>query len=202
MTDSTRVLDEKRDYFRVDDMAFLTYRVVSWAEARESQALDSSLPVHRHVIKANFDRLSRELQPLYNVIRLSNSKVAEYLTILDKKITLLSEYMFTEDTCENDVELQQVNIGGGGLLFISDKPIIENAMLELKMKLLPEEEICIFTYAKVISCTLYKEERDELTYRISVEYAFMDDDVRDLITRHVLHKERALINRVESSSDL
>lgn len=196
MTDSKKVLDDKRNYFRVDDMAYLSYRVVSWAEARESQTLDSSLPVHRHTIKANFDRLSRELQPLHNVIKSSNSKVAEYLAILDKKITLLSEYMLTEDTSENDVELQQVNIGGGGLLFISDNPIIESAMLELKLKLLPER-ICIFTYAKVISCTRFNVDNDTQAYRISVKYEFMNDDVRDLITRHVLHKERAKINREE-----
>lgn len=197
MKDSNNELDDKRNYFRVDDMAFLTYRVVSWAEVRLLQVRDSSLPVHKYTIKAKLNRLSRELQPLYNVIRKSNSSVAEYLATLDKKITLLTEYMFKEDATENHAELQQINIGGGGLLFVSDKPIVESAMLELKMKLLPEK-MCIFSYAKVISCTLLENENKKPKYRISVEYEFMDDDVRDLITRHVLHKERSLINRAES----
>lgn len=194
MKDSNRMLNEKREYFRVDDMAFLSYRIVSWAEARSLQAPGSTLPVHKHTITANLDRLSRELQPLYNVIKASNSNLAEYLATLDKKITLLSEYMLKEDAAESDVALQQVNIGGGGLLFISDKPIAESTMLEIEMKLLPEET-SIITYAKVIACNQMEEENRKQRYRISVKYEFMDDDVRDLITRHVLHKERSLINR-------
>lgn len=194
MKGSSKVLNEKRDFFRVDDMAFLSYRIISWAEARLLQAPDSSLPVHKHTIMANLDRLSRELQPIYNVIKVSNSNLAEYLSTLDKKITLLSDYIFKEDTTESDVELQQVNIGGGGLSFVSDEPIVENSMLELKMKLLPEET-SISSYAKVIACNQNEKENGKQLYRISVEYVFMDDDVRDLITRHVFHKERSLLNR-------
>ena len=190
-----RSLDnDKRKYFRVDDIALLSYRVVTWAEVRSVQKQDAGLPVHKLTFKANLDRLSRELQPLYNIIKSSNPNIALYLSTLDKKINLLSQYLTEDDEAENDIKPQQVNIGAGGLSFTSDKPVVEGAMLELQMRLLPEYT-SIFSYARVISCTQLEESPEQQDYKIAVEFEFMDDDVRDLIIRHVLGKERTLISK-------
>ena len=186
--------DEKREYFRIDDMAFLSYRIVSWVEVRESQKSNPSLPVSNLTFKANLDRLSRELQPLHNVIKLSNSNVAQYLSVLDKKINLLSEYLIEDDETDISVEPQEVNIGGGGLSFVIEKSVAISAMLELTMKLLPEDMV-IHSYAKVITCCqIDRQENEKIRYRIGVKFEFMDEDVRDLITRHVLVREQALLN--------
>ena len=186
--------DEKREYFRIDDMAFLSYRIVSWVEVRESQKSNPSLPVSNLTFKANLDRLSRELQPLHNVIKLSNSNVAQYLSVLDKKINLLSEYLIEDDETDISVEPQEVNIGGGGLSFVIEKSVAISAMLELTMKLLPEDMV-IHSYAKVITCCqVDRQGNEKIRYRIGVKFEFMDEDVRDLITRHVLVREQALLN--------
>ncbi len=185
---------EKRKYFRIDDMAFLSYRVVSWAEVRESQKPKPSEHVSNLTFKANLDRLSRELQPLHNVIKLSNSNVATYLGVLDKKINLLSDYLIVDNEVDISVEPQEVNIGGGGLSFISDKSLSIDAMLELTMKLVPEDMV-IHSYAKVITCCAVDRKKDEkIRYRVGVKFELMDEDVRDLITRHVLVREQALLN--------
>lgn len=184
---------DKRKYFRVDDIAFLSYRLVSWAEVRSAQKQEHGLPVHKFTCKANLDRLSRELQPLYKIIKSSNPNLALYLATLDKKLNLLSQYLIDDDETGNDIGPQQVNIGAGGLSFTSDKSVVASAMLELQMKLLPEN-MCIFSYARVVSCTRLEESAEQQGYKIAVEFEFMDDDVRDLITRHVLARELALIN--------
>lgn len=191
---SKAISEDKRGYFRIDDMVYLSYRVVSWTEVRSSEMPGPSLPVQKLTFKSNLDRLSRELQPLYNMINRSNSNIAEYLNTLDKKINLLSNYLLEDEEDENDVEPQQVNIGGGGLLFVADKPVVEGAMLELKMKLLPEA-MSIYSYAKVVTCVEFESEEKEKEYKVGVEFEYMDDDVRDLITRHVLIKEQELINK-------
>ena len=193
MKDIKKGADDRRKFFRIDDEAVLTYKKVSWKDVLASQQSEASFSVDKFAAKAHLDRLSRELQPLYKVIKASNSNIAEYLLTLDKKISLLSEYLIELDD-EADIEPCEVNIGGGGLLFVSDKPVVAGAMLELKMKLLPNETY-IYSFAKVISCTKIDEGADNENYKIAVEFEFMDDDVRDLITRHVLHKERALINK-------
>lgn len=187
--------DEKRQYFRVDDMAFLSYRIVPWVEIHESQKYKmTSEPVSNLTFKANLDRLSRELQPLHNVIKLSNTNVAKYLGVLDKKISLLCDYLVVDDGIEVSVEPQEVNIGGGGLSFVEDKALNIGAMLELSMKLLPEDTV-IHSYAKVITCCSVDRKKDEkIRYRIGVQFEDMDEDVRNIITRHVLVREQALLN--------
>lgn len=183
---------DKRKYFRINDLAYLSYKVVTWADVRLSNSNpDFKSPVDKLTFKANLDSLSRELKPLYNVINSTNPSVARYLSNLDEKICILSEYILGEKEIFNDVEPQHVNIGGGGLMLVSDKPVITGAMLELKMKLLPED-LAICCYAKVISCTQTEEVAGHENYKIAVEFEFMDEDVRDLITRHVLVKEQAL----------
>ncbi len=186
--------NEKREYFRIDDMAFLSYRIVSWAEVRDSQKPRTNESVSNLTFKANLDRLSRELQPLYNVIKMSSSNVAKYLSVLDQKINLLSDYLIVDDEADISVEPQEVNIGGGGLSFISDKTISIGAMLELTMKLVPEDMV-IHSYAKVItSCSVDRKLDEKIRYRVGVKFEFMDEDVRDFITRHVLVREQALLN--------
>ena len=185
---------DKRKYFRIDDVALLSYRVVSWDEVRSAQKLDHSLPITKHTLKANLDRLSRELQPLYNVIKPSSPNIANYLATLDKKINLLGEYLIKDNETETDMKLYHINIGAGGFSFISDKYILDGATLELQLKLLPEG-ITIYSYARVISCSQQNDSSEQQTYKSAVEFEFMEDDVRDMISRHVLNKERALINK-------
>lgn len=194
MKDINKVTEERRKFFRIDDVAVLTYKVVSWADAHTSKSLDAGLLVDKFATKAHLDRLSRELQPLYKVIKSSNSNIAEYLSTLDKKISLLSECLMADEGAEQDIEPRKVNISGGGVLFVSDKPVASGAMLELRMKLLPKQ-IYVYSYAKVISCTEVDEGAEDQEYKIAVKFEHMEDDVRDLITRHVLVREQALINK-------
>ena len=183
-----------RKYFRIDDIVFMSYKLVSWNEARLLDKPGSNLPVNKPIYKAKMDRLSRELQPLYKVISTSNSSILQCLETLDKKISILSDYLLEEDeSVEQDIQPQKVNIGGGGLLFKSEKTILTDSMLELRMKLVPENA-SIFTYAKVISC-IQDKTSEQKSYKIALEYVFMDDDVRNLITRHVLSREQALLNK-------
>lgn len=196
MKKETRVLDkEKRNYFRIDDIVRLSYRVVSWEEVRSSQKQKHSSLKDNFTIKTNLDSLSRELQPLYNIIKSGNPNIARYLATLDKKINLLGEYLIENEETDVNVEPQQVNIGAGGLSFISDKPIIIGAVLEIQMKL-PPGNAAIVSYARVISCTGLEDGTKQQEYKIAVEFEFMDDDVRDLLARYILDKERALINKV------
>lgn len=186
--------DDMRKYFRVNDMVSFSYKVLSWADARLLQENTIKKPMHRFMIKTNLERLSRELQPLHKVINSSNSNVAQYLATLDKKISLLSECLLEDDEDDSEIEVQEVNIGGGGLMFFSEKAINVGAMIETKMRLMPEDRK-IFSYARVVSCSRLEDQGPCQGYKIAVEFKFMDDDVRDLITRHVLLKEQELINK-------
>lgn len=182
---SQKCQDEKRSFFRIDDLALLQLREVSSDEVSRLSAEDQ-LSIDKLTLKARFDSISRELRPLHNIITSKSTHMAEYLAALDNKLNLLSEFIMQVEKSEMDVESQQVNIGAGGVSFIHGSPIMIGAMLELRLVLLPEDA-GVFSYARVVSCSRM-EECDG--YRVALEFIGMDDEVRDLITRHVLLREQ------------
>ena len=182
---------ERRSFFRIDDNAILFYRIISEEDYETDHQEHDQLLVDKMTIKARFDSISRELQPLFRVIQAGSPDIAQYLSALDKKLNLLSEYYVELAMGDLDMTPRKINLGAGGLAFVSQSPIMSGTPMELRIVLLPEH-YGVFTYAKVVSCA---RNTDDLTnvnsYKISVEFENMSDEVRDVITRHVLGKEQA-----------
>jgi len=187
---------EKRNYFRIDDIAILHYRIVSEESHAEDKNPDDQQLIDKLTLRARFDCITREMQPLYRVIEAGSPEIAQYLSAIDKKLNLLSEYYVEIAMGDMDMAPQKVNLGAGGLSFISASPIMSGAILELRLVLLPEH-MGIFSYARVVACSRNSDGMAEPGhYRISVEFDRMNDDVRDIISRHVLAKEQKSISKV------
>jgi c-di-GMP-binding flagellar brake protein YcgR len=186
---------EKRNYFRIDDIAILHYRVVSKDSHDEDKNHDDQLLIDKLTLKARFDCITREMQPLFRVVEAGSPEIAQYLSALDKKLNLLSEYYVEIAMSEMDMTPQKVNLGAGGLSFISASPIMSGSTLELRLVLLPEHT-GIFSYARVVACTRNTNDMAEPGhYRISVEFERMSADVQDIISRHVLAREQESIRK-------
>ena len=191
----TRKSEERRNYFRIDDVAILHYRVVSDDDYGSGQRNDEHPLIDKLTLKARFDSISRELSPLYRTIEAANPEIARYLSSIEKKLNLLSEYYVDMAMGELGTSPQKVNLGAGGVSFISSSPILPGSLMELRIVLLPEH-YGVFTYARVVNCVRNGDDENEKnSYKVSVEYERMSDDVRDKITRHVLNKEQQSISK-------
>jgi hypothetical protein len=188
--------EERRGYFRIDDVALLHYRLIDGGEEDSGQS--GKLLLEKLTLKAKFDTVSRELQPLHHLISTSSPKIAHYLSALDKKLDILAEYLINTEMGAMGISPQAVNIGAGGVAFLSSSPIMSGALLEFWIVLLPEN-IGIFSYARVVSCTRTSE-KDITGYKIAVTFENMDEEVRDLICRHVLTVEREAISNKKNAS--
>lgn len=186
MTDTDR-----RGYFRIDDVTLLHHKVIEGEDSEDNGQSDSLL-LEKLTLKARFDTISRELQPLQRIISADSPNTAQYLSALEKKLDILAEYLIDTEMSDIGVRPQEVNIGAGGVAFISSSPLMSGALIELRIVLLPEN-IGIFTHARVVSC-LPVSENDTNAYKVAVKFEHMDDEVRDLICRHVLTVERASIS--------
>lgn len=187
---------ERRSFFRIDDTAILHYRVLSDEDHGGEPNEEDQMLIDKLTLKARFDSISREMQPLFRVIEASNPDIARYLSSLDRKLNLLSEYYAEIAMGDMGMSSQQVNLGAGGMAFASLSPIMIGSVLELRIVLLPEH-YGIFSYAKVVSCARDTDDASNgNSYRIAVEFENMSDDVRDIITRHVLGKEQETISKV------
>lgn len=186
---------EKRSFFRIDDMAIIKHRQVSDEHVNTDAWRHEQVDINKLTLKARFDSMSREMQPMLKMIGKSNSRIADYLEALDRKLNMLSEYVIECEMAEMNIKPRQVNIGAGGISFASGSPVMVGAMLELRMIMLPENT-GIFSYARVVTCSKLDEpDEDGNQYRIALEFVNMDDDVRDLITRHVLRKEQEQLRK-------
>ncbi|MGB5520035.1 MAG: PilZ domain-containing protein [Gammaproteobacteria bacterium] len=184
---------ERRNYFRIDDFVILHYRIISDEELGKDQHAEDRLMIDKLTLKARFDSISRELQPLFRVIQAASPEIAQYLSSIDKKLNILSEYYVDNAMGDMDMSPQKVNIGAGGLCFLSPSPLMSGTILEMRVVLLPEH-YGLFTYARVVSCVRNSDDTDRSNpYKISVQYIHMSDEVRDTITRHVLTRERQSI---------
>jgi hypothetical protein len=178
---------ERRGYFRIDDVTLLHHKAIDG-----DGGFDEKLLLEKLTLKAKFDTLSRELQPLRHIIGSSNPNVAKYLSALEKKLDVLAEFLIDTEMSDMDIRPQEVNIGAGGVAFLSSSPASPGSLLELRIVLLPENT-GIFSYARVVSCSPVSESGSK-DYKIAVMFEQMDDEVRDLICRHVLAVERETIN--------
>lgn len=183
---------DRRNYFRIDDVTILYYRVLSEDEDINQDCL-AQLSIDKLTLKARFESLSRELTPLGSVIGEANPKLAQYLAVIDKKLDMLSEVLLNSALDELNEEPKKVNISAGGLSFESSDPVELGSLLELRIILLPTY-VGIYSHARVVSCKAEGDEADdEGMYKIAVEFIRMDEELRDLISRHVLSRERAAL---------
>ena len=184
---------DRRNYFRIDDVTILYHRVLANDEESHSQEEVNQLAIDRLTLKARFEALTRELKPLSSHIEQGNPRLAQYLAAIDKKLNMLSEVLMDAAVDDLDEKPQKVNISAGGLSFESSSPITPGSILELRIILLPTN-VGIYSHARVVLCK--KEDEDgegNKMYKIAVEFVRMDEEFRDLISRHVLSRERAAL---------
>jgi len=191
---SENINAEQREFFRIDDTAIVQFRTVSETEYQQLASATNDVP-DKLTLKAKFDCLSRQLQPLHRTISSRHPDVAKYLSMLDTKLNMLTEQLIKDELDEVANSPQVVNIGAGGMSFSSDMPVMAGSLLELRLVLLPEMT-GILTYANVISCV--RSSSNDATgneYQVAVQFERMKDEVRDIISRHVLTREQARLRQ-------
>ena len=183
---------DRRNFFRIDDISILYYRVLGHDEAKDPQCADAQelLSINKLTLKARFESLTRETSPLSRSIEQYRPQLAQYLAIVDTKLNMLSEVLMNSAIEELNEEPQRVNISAGGLSFMTPEPIKLDSTLELRVVLLPSN-VGIYCHAKVVFCEIVTESPN--IYKVAVEFLDMEEQSRDQISRHVLGREQAAL---------
>ena len=189
-------IPDQREYFRIDDTAIIQYRQVSEDEQQQLTVVASNF-TDRLTLKAKFDTMSRQLQPLHRTIDARHSDIGKYLAAMDRKLNMLAEQLVKDELDEMGNIPQIVNIGAGGMSFSAEVPIMTGTMLELRLVLLPETT-GVSTYANVVSCVRKTAtESEDDGYQIAVHFEHMSDEIRDIISRHVLAREQDRLRKLK-----
>jgi len=182
--------NDKRENLRIDDDVIFAYRVLTETEDGSDLSLDPIL--QSASLTDALNELEVQGQSLRQKLALKQPKLAEYLHIQNRKITLLTDFVtkeliakFLEQVDKRD--LTNVNLSAGGLAFYRSEPIETEQKLKIKCVLLPEYE-CIISDAKVVSCLKQTNTSD---YRIGVCFTSLTDHQEQLIAKHAFQKQLA-----------
>ncbi|MCB1875763.1 MAG: PilZ domain-containing protein [Chromatiales bacterium] len=192
--------DERRRYFRVDDVVSLNFSVIPADSLTACIERLERGPESSFTLPASLAAISQELRGNMEKIEQLNPTIAAYLRGLDRKIDLLSTVILKQQNEAPHVS-RAVNLSAVGMAFRTEQALELDALLELKLLLYPSLT-GILTYGKVIKCVHEPGIDPDFPQRVAVEFAYMRDHDRDLLINHVVQCQYRQLQERRRSLDL
>ncbi len=190
--------EDRRSFFRLDDMAHLSYRVINAEDLPASlEALERSV-ADSFSVMPNLNALSQQMAACLHKIEQRDPDVATYLKSIDQKIEMLGRALLAKDTGLAATPARPVNLSAGGLALRSEEALEEGTILEVKMLLLPSFT-GILTYGSVVACEP-EDDDPEYDYCLRIGFTHMRDVDRDALIRHLLRRQADLLRKRRETS--
>lgn len=171
--------DERRQFFRVDDEAEISFKVMSNDETDDW--IDSRA-------KADHERKSQlENEILTTLAKLKGSQpeLARLLSLINQKMNTLNFELHREDSHEltliDEDPLSSINLSACGISFVSDKQVIEEQVLLLQMRLLPSNSK-VTLLGKVIDTEPGPSHNKQI---VRIAFEDIDSATQDLLIQHL-----------------
>ena len=178
---STQDVDDRREYYRIDDTIALDFTPLSGASALASEVLHDPSPLFN--LLSDLHLLDFESQHLLRHISERDRTLATYLKVVNKRIDLLGQAL-AQNLLRDIGAPRQVSMSEGGISFNNQHAVATGTHLAIKMVLMPQG-LGLLLRAKVVNC----RERADGQYEIGTEYEALTDAQRQLLARHILQKQ-------------
>lgn len=179
---------ERRRFFRIEDIVGLKTEVID--QQQVEQKLESFWQdQHQFSVRNEFNYKLEQHQADLKNIKIKMPEVGRYLEVLQQQLDILTEKLLTDEDKFTELEMQ-VNLSAQGLAFLTDESVPVGVIVELHLKLLPENQQ-IVVFAKVIDCKEVADEQGQ--YKIALDFEHIHEADRELLVKHVHGKQlRAL----------
>lgn len=181
--------EERRDYFRVEDMAQIQCLSID-----RSSALANICPTA--FSQQNNGKLIRELQEidldntqLLRSIGDKNRDLEHYLKSINRKLELVAKQLVEATETNPGQQTQLVSISEGGLSFRSPAAYAEDSYLAVQLTLLPSH-LSLVLFARIINCTKSHDTTDS-DFSIGVSFVQLRDSDRQIIAKHIMQLQMA-----------
>lgn len=195
-------LDERRQFFRIDDSLSLSYRQVSPDQlATLIESLENGIDSDFTVV-SSLAAVSQEMMGTLNKIEKSRPEIAAYLKSLDNKIDILGRALMAQTTELLRQPAQAVNISGTGISFQVDEFIQPGTILELKLLLTPSYA-GILSFVEVVGCDAIATDTGQPGQGHNLRATFMHirERDRDVLIQHVIQRQGVQIRRARAAQD-
>ncbi len=178
---TTRDDADRREYYRIDDTIALEFSQLNGAQALASEVLHDSSPLFN--LLSDLHLADFESQHLLRHITERDRTLANYLTVINKRIDLLGQAV--AQSLLRDIGLpRKVSLSEGGISFNNAQAIDVGSHLAIKMVLMPQA-LGLLLRAEVVHC----HPRDDLQFEIGTRFEALTDAQRQLLARHILQKQ-------------
>ena len=177
---STLDEEDRREYYRIEDMIALEIRPLSALEAAGQEVLQDASPLFNLLSELHLSEF--ESQHLLRQISERDRNLAAFLKSQNKRIDLLSQVIAI--TVLGQIgEPQPVIISEGGIDFQHPSPIAAGSRLSIKLVLMPQA-LGLLLRARVTHC-----DRKGDGFDVGTEFEHLTDAQRQLLARHILQKQ-------------
>ncbi|WP_192981124.1 MULTISPECIES: PilZ domain-containing protein [unclassified Pseudomonas] len=178
---STNDVDDRREYYRIDDTIALEFSLLSGAEAHASDALHDPSPLFN--LLSDLHLTDFESQHLLRHITERDRTLANYLKVINKRIDLLGQAV-AQSLLRDIGAPRQVSLSEGGISFNNAQAVAPGSHLAIKMVLMPQA-LGLLLRGQVVHCS----QRADGQFEIGTEFEALTDAQRQLLARHILQKQ-------------
>ncbi|PYC24649.1 PilZ domain-containing protein [Pseudomonas alcaligenes] len=178
---SNQDVDDRREYYRIEDTIALDFSLLSGAEAHASDPLHDNSPLFNLLSELHLTDF--ESQHLLRHISERDRTMANYLKVINKRIDLLGQAV-AQSLLRDVGAPRRVSLSEGGISFNHGQAVPAGSHLAIKMVLMPQA-LGLLLRARVVHC----QARADGQFEIGTEFEALTDAQRQLLARHILQKQ-------------
>ena len=189
---STLDEEERREYYRIDDMIALQIKSLSAPEAASKEVLLDDSPLFNLLSELHLSEF--EAQHLLRQLSEKDRTLAAFLKVQNKRLDLISQIMAQSLRAELGAA-QPVIISEGGIDFQHPVPLAIGAHLAVKLVLMPQA-LGLLLRARVTRCA-----PKGAGFEVGTEFESIPDIQRQLLARYILQKQAQQRRLAREQSD-
>ncbi len=191
--------DERRNYYRLEDRVYMEFRLAEETELERYLTQQEEGPQPVSGASLQLDYLSRQMAPLIASIRAESPAIAQYLEHLDRKVDIVAGMVFFDRFHDEAGRYRchsgnTLDISEGGASFLATQAFPVGCFLFCRL-IIAGPQMGIETFARVVYC----ENVDSGDHRIGVEFPYINDYQRKLLSRYIFDRQREQIRRRQES---
>jgi len=192
---------DRRQFFRIDDTVRLQIQPLSPADLASGVANLERGFDGNFTVMSSLAAVTAQMAASMRRIENHDADVAAYLRGLDQKIEILGRAFLAQESELMSSEHQSVNLSAGGVSVCVNNPMDVGQGLEIRMLLYPSFT-GLLSFGEVVGCIeMDPDENDGYDYQLRVEFVHMREQDREILIRHVLHRQSEILRaRREESS--
>ncbi len=184
---------EKRSFFRINSDIIIDFHNVDSYSADHTSA-ESQFPDDTRSLNVfqEIKRLDREASAHLSSISELSRSLADYLSILNKKVDIAIQQHFADQSKQQDMPHTHANLSEGGIAFTTSKPIYKGSQIALQLRFMWDFST-IACFAKVMRCdpiTSNKSTQED-TFKVACKFQRLSETQQEIIGKHIIQAQIA-----------